>query len=185
MFRLNGGFIPKAVLAIIAIMAVAAPAQAAKRTIPITTLEAYVSQAVGVPDISISCDPDATFPVGDDGFVQPNMDGSLPRVIHARASACAWAVAVNRKQDRHPSSYITANGQRADIDSGGALEAILHEALHIALQSHDEGIVECTAWRNRWQFVRLFHLPAWVSRMELAGMTWSHDQMPANYRQSC
>jgi hypothetical protein len=45
-----------------------------------------------------------------------------------------------------------------------AMLALQHEATHIALNSGDESLVECTAILNRSPLVRLFKLAARIAR---------------------
>lgn len=147
--------------------------------IPLTTLESYASQVSGT-SVVISCEADATFTAGDDGIAFVGADGSILNVVHIRQSLCTDAQNLDRKRIRDGVAYLTYAGQRVD-QTGDALEVILHEAMHVGLQSGDEAVVECTAYQNRWAFVRQFRLVAWVANAVMAGMAWHHAQMPAQY----
>lgn len=156
--------------------------------IPLPVLESYVSAAVGTP-IAISCEADATFPADRDGQVFYGQDGStlvvsIEPVLHVRQSVCDAAQATARKRDRSR-AYLLFAGQPMDADAGGALEVLLHEGLHVALNSSDESVVECAAYLNRWAFVRQFKLPAFVSNLLMVGMAWRHGAFPAQYRGVC
>lgn len=148
--------------------------------IPAATIAAYASQAVGT-QITLSCDADATFPQGLDGYVLPNPDGSIPHTIHVRQSLCAAAENVDRNQVRPAGWYFLWADHRADAVAGSALDVILHESMHVALQSTDETQVECTTFQNRWAFLKQFRLPAWIASLELAGMGWHASHLPAQY----
>jgi hypothetical protein len=161
-------------------------AQASSRTLPLSTIEAYVSNAIGVP-VTISCEPDASFELGVDGYVLQGGDGSILPVIHIRQSECAAAQSTDRKRAKNPTQWteLSTTGQRDDEISGFALDVILHEASHIALQSTDEGVVECVSWRNRWALVNQFGLLPKVASMVAAGMTARHLNSDAERRAMC
>lgn len=165
--------------------------------IPLVTIESYASQVAGTP-VTISCDADASFldaaqiqAQGYDGplsgYVLRGADGRFIPVIHLRRSLCVAVEHVDHKRARHPIAFASLKtGQRIDSARGAyALEAMEHEAMHIRLESGDEGLVECTAWRNRWPLVELLHLKPWVARIVMNTMTDRHDQLPAPYRTIC
>lgn len=43
--------------------------------------------------------------------------------------------------------------------AGGAALVVTHEAIHVALASHDEALTECVAGRNVWPAIRALNLP--------------------------
>jgi hypothetical protein len=132
---------------LVAALAVAPSAQASAKTVPLSMIEAYVSQAVGTT-ITIACDADSL--AGYEGFVTYGADGRILHVIHVRAVDCSNAEAADHKQVRHALWFLNAHdGSRMDYETGSALLAIEHEAMLVAPQSADEGLVECTAWQNR------------------------------------
>lgn len=154
-------------------------------TVDLATIQTYVSNVAGT-QVQISCEADATFSQpGDDGFVLYGADGSILHVAHIRQSICTDAQNVDRKRARFNVSYFTFAGQRIDDVSGPALEVILHESMHIGLQSGDESVVECTAVENRWALVRQFKTAAWIANAVMAGMSWRHNQFPDQYRTVC
>jgi hypothetical protein len=152
--------------------------------IPLATIATYASQIAGTP-VTISCEADATFNPSWDGYALSGADGSILHVIHVRQSICGEAENVDRHQDPREAAYLLFAGHRADLDAGEALETIEHEALHIRLHSTDEGVVDCSAYQNRWAFVRLFKLPERVAKMVMNGMAWMHEQRTGAYRTVC
>lgn len=154
--------------------------------IPITTIAMYASNVAHV-QLTISCDPDLTFPSGWEGYVDRMPDGGVIPVIHVRRSTCVAAEDSLHSRLHNPGGWFNLpDGGRVDNGPDAiALLAILHEAMHVSLQSSDEGQVECTAWQNRWAFVKQFGFPAWVAGIVMNGMTWYHLSMPANYRTVC
>lgn len=184
--------------------AVAQPAPLA-----LATLERDLGQVAGHP-VRISCDtagvpspldgntldtsdaegqvfyePQATL---DDGTLAPLVIGD---VLHVLASTCQAAVRANRVHDRDPVSWVVFRDRRIDEVAGHALRILLHEAFHVALQSSDEGIVECSAVSNAWPLVKLLGLAPFDAGLILGGMQWSHYQftpdVPAEapYRAVC
>lgn len=162
----------------------AGSANASSRTIPLATIAGYASQIAG-RTVTITCVSDASMLTGDDGYTQPLSSGLIPGIVYLKHSECRTLEHANRKQVRYPTAFISFNGKRADVDLGSALAVLEHETLHVALQTTDEGLVECSSYRNRWAFLKLFRFPRWVASMELAGMAWHHEQMPAAYLEDC
>lgn len=153
--------------------------------ITLATLDQYASQVAGTP-VVIECDAPAQMVPGDAGFVLRGADGSILNIIHISTDECAKAESVDRPRARNlPRYFLDDADQRADLISGPPLEVILHEAMHISLQSLNEGLVECTAFQNSWALVRLFKLPAWVANTVLAGIAWRHEQLTGIYRTVC
>lgn len=141
------------------------------------TLAQYASAAAGIP-VTLSCEPDATFPTTTqvgitgptgplDGYVFTSPTGTVIRVLHVRQSLCDAAIATTK-----PHAAVTP-------DSGRALGVILHEAEHAALNTLDEGRVEACAASNAWQLVRQFKYPARIAQQVLASMAVHHAQMLA------
>lgn len=155
--------------------------------IPLATIENYISQAVNVPGIVISCDSSQGFLGGAVGFTTYGPDGQILKVIHITQSECVQAENVDHPRLRvDPSALSLVSGGRIDKANGAnVLGVIEHEAMHIALQSNDESLVECTAYQNRWAFVKLFGFPSWVSQIVMNTMTWRHQNLPDAYRADC
>ena len=68
---------------------------------------------------------------------------------------------------------------------GAAFLTLEHEAMHVRLDSTDEGVVECAAIRNVWQAIRLAHLPGSLAAMVLYGAQVEHDHEAGTYRAGC
>lgn len=128
--------------------------------IPLATIDSYASQIVHRP-VAIVCDSPAT-EGGDYRF-----DG----IIHLAPGLC---VAI-----RHADH---ANG---DPTAAYAMYAVEHEAEHAALDSADEALVDCTTVSNRWQFVKLFRLPAKAATWAMQAMLAYHRSLPAPYQDDC
>lgn len=153
--------------------------------ISIDTIQTYASNVAHTP-VVIACEADATFPKKLDGYVLRGADGTVLNVLHMRQSICDDARALDRKRVRFPSSYTAdAAGHRADLKSGYALGMILHEAIHVSLNSVDEGQVDCITNKNNWALVKQFKQSSWISGMLLAGMQWRHENMDPEYRTVC
>lgn len=166
-------------------------AQPAPLTLP--QLAEMAGLVVGRSDLTISCDQadtpgtdGETMDFDADGEVFYAADGTLSPVIHMKADICWDAQTANRHRDPNPAAYFTYGGSRYD-NSGPAFLVLLHEALHVALQQADEGIVECSAVTNAWPLVRQLGLPAWESKIMLVGMRWRHHLWGSTsvYRSVC
>lgn len=76
---------------------------------------------------------------------------------------------------------------------GVAVLDIVHASMLRKLESHDEGVVECTAYQNLWPTVAGFKLPARFARLLLASAQYAHtmhavlydDGTPNPYRTIC
>lgn len=149
-------------------------------------LEARLTIADGGVPVVISCDtPGVPSPIDGHTLAKEN-DGQVWRVdpddpsspirnvVHVSTDTCWAAQTTNRHRDPNPTAFFTYHGQRVDQTSGAALEVLLHESLHVSLQSADEGLVDCTAYRNAWALARQFGLPAWEAHMLLVGIQWRH-----------
>lgn len=128
-------------------------------------ITAHASHIAGQP-VSIVCSKH--MPTDDYGLVYWNSDGTPQPVIYLRYSMC---------------TALKHADQGADVSSDTALAmlAVTHEAEHIALASKNEALVEKTAIQNRWQMIRLFKLPAWISRFLMGAMLNEHADLPAAY----
>lgn len=161
-------------------------------------LATMLQNVVGVP-VAISCDTPGvpspldghTLDAGDDGEVFWTTDAAgvavVAPIIHVSTGECWGAEQANRIRAEFLPVYLTFNDQRYDTVSGADFHVMLHEAFHIALQSGDEGRVECAATQNAWPLVRQLHLPGWAASMMLAGMAKRHADNPPGsvYRSAC
>jgi hypothetical protein len=70
---------------------------------------------------------------------------------------------------------------------GQATLALTHEAMHLKLRSNDEGRVECTAWRNVWQTVKLLTNNPTARTLIYSGAKWFHfsKAVAGPYRTEC
>ena len=74
---------------------------------------------------------------------------------------------------------------------GVAIQQLAHEATHVILgNSRDEGLVECTAYRNVWNYIKMLPIN-WKQRQAVyLGAKYEHFGKPttgeyANYRSVC
>lgn len=151
---------------------------------------AIASTLAGEP-VTVSCEKDARFSTllraytlyvrSDDGAVV------FDPVIHLAASTCN---ALNRlvvrdgRQHVARQQIITNGGAITDVEDGGAVHLLLHEALHLRLESADEALVEHETQLNRWSALKLFKLAAWRDHQILRGMTLWHcasSRTPVDY----
>lgn len=165
-------------------------------------LEAILGTFTRQP-VTISCDTLGVPSPIDGNTMDADADGEVfwspvddsPRVIlptiHVWAFECTQALSANRRHDPAPTAWSEFAGHRVDDLAGSPLAVMLHEAMHIALQSNDEGLVECTAYRNDWALVRQLHLSALDAGMVFQGMRARHfdflptDPAEAAYRAVC
>jgi hypothetical protein len=65
--------------------------------------------------------------------------------------------------------------------------ALTHEAMHLKLRSNDEGRVECTAWRNVWQTIKLLTPNVRARKLIYTGASWFHFSKNPHgpYRTEC
>lgn len=70
---------------------------------------------------------------------------------------------------------------------GSSIDTLLHESTHVRLLEPNEGIVECTAYRNLWPWVRrIIGSPHWklAQNVYRAGKT-AHFALPHDYTEVC
>jgi hypothetical protein len=119
----------------------------------------------------------------DDGETWRNEDG----VIHLDGADCGALRNVLTPTKRTVRWMRSYDG---GATVGQALMHLAHEATHISLQSDDEGLVECTAYRNLLQYVKLLPL-SWKERQAVyEGAKYNHFAKPttgpgAEYRSAC
>lgn len=75
--------------------------------------------------------------------------------------------------------------RRDNDDAGTGFMALIHEAIHLQLESDDESTVECTAFENRWQAIAWLHLPVRLDHEVMAEMVGMHESTLPNYRDVC
>jgi hypothetical protein len=69
---------------------------------------------------------------------------------------------------------------------GAAMMTLEHEVTHVRLLSIDEGLVECTAYRNVWQDVKVLPLSRRMQKIVYAYAAQSHkDIHDPEYRSVC
>lgn len=126
-------------------------------------LDALASHIAGT-QVTVDCYPSddadefAGFVFADsyDGGVSWVMD----TVIHLRGQDCGALENVLHGEQRW---LRTWDGQQ---DAGYALFHLAHEAVHIATQSTDEGLVECVTYRNTYNYAK--YLPVvWKDRQNI------------------
>lgn len=124
-------------------------------------LATLATELVGSP-VTVLCFPESP----DDewgGFVV------LPEpIIYLQGSKCGALLNVLHPGPRTGAWLRTFDGQQ---DVGYALMSFTHEATHLieflgqgAAVSNDEGLTECTAFRNAWNVTRMLSLP-WKVRL--------------------
>lgn len=63
---------------------------------------------------------------------------------------------------------------------------LVHESYHISLNSTDEGLVECMAYRNVWNVLKSFGYSSYHNKILWSIIKWEHNtQLPAEYRTVC
>lgn len=142
------------------------------------TLDELATMIAGTP-VTVSCDlPENGDAAGEVVFV----NGSPEHVIHLIAWECA---SLARAGDRR---YVRSF--EGGLDLGESIENLTHEATHIALASTDEGLVECTAYRNTWHSLHLLPLTSRAVRQIWWAAGYRHYSFPttgvnAIYRSVC
>lgn len=73
------------------------------------------------------------------------------------------------------------------FEVGAAILAVTHEAMHLKLMSKDEGLVECTAWRNVWNSIKLLTPSPTSRKLIYEGARESHFSKAPHgpYRTEC
>lgn len=70
--------------------------------------------------------------------------------------------------------------------TGQAIQALVHEAMHLRLASGDEALVECAASQNYWPTVAAARLPARLAKRILAAALHTHRNLKiAAYKETC
>lgn len=142
-------------------------------------LDGLASQMVG-HSVTVECFPDESpdARLGLVGFVWPDD----PSTVHVIGSYCG-ALESQLRGSRVARRYLSVEDHATDF--GAALATLLHESLHLRLQSDDEGQVECAAYRNVWPYLAAFHLSPRANRAVWAGIVWDHRGLPADYLTVC
>jgi hypothetical protein len=91
------------------------------------------------------------------------------------------------QKGRHPKPAprydVTPNFNTYDASVG--LLTLVHEAMHVHLQSTDEGLVECSAITNIWPALASLHLPVWLNKIILIDAKSNHFDAPDQYLAVC
>jgi hypothetical protein len=82
-----------------------------------------------------------------------------------------------------PRYDVTPNFNTYDAAVG--ILTLAHEALHVRLQSTDEGLVECRAIQNVWPLIAALHLPVWLDKILLLDAKANHFDSPDQYLAVC
>lgn len=152
-----------------------ASARASTANVSVTQLEAMATKLAGVP-VTLSCETPDVIAAGFgpikaglqiDGYTVSDALGVFQPVIHMRQGYCL-------DLERLPS-------RNHDPHDGDALLTLIHESMHIGLESSDECQVERVAIANGWQLLRQFGLPARDVPRLLAGMRQFDRALPAVY----
>ena len=104
--------------------------------------------------------------------------GALDKLIHWRENT-RWLG--RRKHAKLDVWGVSDHLYNASV----AIIALVHESMHVRLQSLDEGVVECVAIRNTWPVITRLGLPRWAQSELLLGAQDNHDQLAASYRTVC
>lgn len=175
----------RAALLTLALLLVPATAQAG------THLDALASQLSGTP-VQVTCLPEHATPYDGHGIGHYLDDGSFTVEPHIwlKLRVCRPLVRLIFWRQHHDWMLYPPNVQEAAY----ALTVMNHEAMHVRLQSADEGLVECTSIRNIWPAVTAFHLPRKYAGIVLADAIYDHqtvtplrnaDGSPDPYRSVC
>lgn len=152
-------------------------------------LDQLATQLVGAP-VTVECFAPGGFLAGyviatasvEDGYVW-----HMQHVIHLTGDECGSLQNALQPTDRTLRWMHTWDGSGL---VGQAFIHLLHEATHISLSSIDEGLVECTAYRNLWPSLRYLNLDWRARQLVYRGGENTHLQLPtkgkyAEYRSVC
>lgn len=132
------------------------------------SLSEYATEIVGKP-ITVVC---VRLPKSMYGFTVSHVNMETGEIsfdpkISLSPSTCSYLNTL--RQHRIVSYYWQIN----------ALETLIHESYHIKLNSQNEGLVECTAMKNLWNYLipygftnaenKIFYAEAWKAHWSLSG----------------
>lgn len=145
--------------------------QAHAETVPAPEFNQLASTIVG-STVEVKCYSPEDYP-GDAAFVYEDWSP----VIYIAGDFCG---ALRRHYDP---TFL----KRHHYKVGAAILALTHEAMHLKLQSADEGVVECTAWRNVWNSIKLLTSSPTARKLIYAGAREFHfgKALHGPYRTRC
>jgi hypothetical protein len=151
-------------------------------------LDALAATLTGVQDTHVSCFEQT----GDTaGFVILIGDGTHwtwpDHTIYLRGQDCGALQNVLTPGPRTAQWERSFDGYQT---IGSAYLHLVHEATHVLLLSDDEGLVECTAYRNVYNDEKLLPLDWKLRRLVYLGADYTHHAMPTSglysvYRNVC
>lgn len=167
--------------------------------VPHTLIEAQASRIAGTT-VTVQCQtvaqmnmvvPDtASYLIW--GYVNFDENGVAFPVIYLRQRACDDLSHLNEKHNPNLqlNNWDATNpndigyGPMADLEDGEALEALVHEAMHVRW-GQNESTVECAAYRYRHQAVLGWGIAKWKQDRLYWGMKMAHAETLADYRGVC
>jgi len=187
----------RAILTTLAILAILAPTASATLNdryptnaageLVIPALETIASTITGQPT-SVICspvDPDNdgwTFAYDDENgvthvdpviYLSGERCASLDQLVHYREHRRVF----RRDARVYDAGAWTRWPDQATYDASVALAALVHESMHVALQSDDEARVECAMLANLWPTLASLRLPAWLARTITLNVRDNHDEL--------
>lgn len=131
--------------------------------------------------------------VGDDGIRRfgRNVDGVFEAIptIYLKAGACKQVVLLLTPGSKLTLPRKVVRGGTTTFFTTAppayALEDLVHEAMHIRLDSADEALVECTAYQNGWMAISALHRSPRENRALMAGYRRWHLGSPPDYLADC
>ena len=170
-------------LVLVILLALVVPAGASADS----SLDSLASSLAGQP-VTVECD-DAALMDGASGYVWTLTSDNEPpwfeSTIHLAGEYCGWI--------HYAQVYAGSRGRvrrfASALDNpywiGSSLLLLQHEALHIRLQSTDEGVVECAAIRNVWNVARRFGFGRRLLRDVYQGARDAHASQHGSYASVC
>ena len=150
-------------------------------------LDVLASHLAGQP-VTVSCEDPGGMD-GAAGYVWVSSTNDAPdvfdSVIHLDGYLCGWIRVAVRYYVTGPRVQRWAVAMDNPYFIGGALLVLQHEALHVRMQSKDEGVVECAAARNVWNLVHSFAFPRRLEHDVYQGALDLHEAEQGAYRGVC
>lgn len=148
------------------------------------TLNELASSIVG-QDITVHCE-DLSMDETGHTFQVADLEGNVyfQPDIWFQKYVCTGLLMLMHYAPKKFSSNSTWEQDRYDL-MGVALITLVHEASHIILNSANEGIVECYAFKHLRSTLLLFDLPVKVHRGTLQAAREQHYAAPEPYQSVC
>lgn len=144
-------------------------ADTAARKAPLVQL---ASQLVGAPT-NVMCSVGTSL---DQGETQPILDEAGELVGFEPTIWLAPSVC-NGVRD-------LLKGRYHDVE-GDQIETLLHESLHIRLNTENEGLVDCLAMHQVWPFLTRLGIRGTLRLRMIRSARWWHEAAPPIYRKVC